>query len=110
MPVLELEKIIHTKILGVTTQDRQAMLHKMHTNPEFVIDQYVKGTEVFVLFDNGNKAEKCCLGNIKDKYLYYLGNPKKEKKVKQWLITGGGELEGYGSRKQFLGINITIYY
>jgi hypothetical protein len=113
MPVLEAEKRINTKVIGVTEEYRQSALLQMYNHPERVIELYLKRMEIYVLLDNNGLCEdnpysKVCLGFIKYKYAPYVEEGRW--KIKQWQVTGGQSMPEYGDLCKFLGLNITIYF
>jgi hypothetical protein len=106
MPVIEAEGIIRTKIIGTMDQNRQSILLEMYQRPENVIELSVENDIVTVLLEMNGSPVKAILGTVKEKYMPWLQN--KTTRIKQYYITGGGRLEGYGSRCMPFGINLTI--
>lgn len=108
MPIIETESCIYTKVTGVCEESRQRILLTMYHNPELVIELSVENMIVSALVEINGSPVREIIGNIKEKYFAFLHD--KIIRIKQWRITGGGRLEGYGSRCRNLGINITLYY
>ena len=113
MPVIETEKIIKTKVLGV--QEHQSELLDMYNHPEMVCEVYVKDNSVFVTMEYPNplnnyqiELRKYKIGVIKDKYHNFVIGQRLT--VKQWRITGGDKIDGYERLHQYFGLNITFNY
>jgi hypothetical protein len=90
MPYDEVNKIIHTKAIGVTKKELndkqsavQVILKHMFDAPELIDFIYLFGMAIKVQFD-GREFE---LGTVKSKYEHIL--LKNPSHVKSWKITGG---------------------
>jgi len=112
MPYDEANKIIHTKVIGVTEKEvndkqsvRQVILKQMFDEPELVDFIYLFGMAVKVQFD-GREFD---LGTIKSKYEnILLKNPSH---IKSWKITGGYPVQGNaGHGTKILGHETNNYY
>ena len=114
MPYVKEDNKILTKIRGVSEGDgkegRQQMLRDMSMNPEYVTVIYVKGIEVYCVYEDGlTTAKEWHLGRLKDEYRTLLFN--NHAKIKSWFITGGHRLFSTISNSQFmarLGCNLEI--
>ena len=114
MPYVQEENKILTKIRGVSLgngkEGRQKMLRDMSLNPECVDLIYIKGVDVYAVYDDGlGKPCEWHLGRLKDKYRNLLFNNKAT--VKSWFITGGHRLFNTIDNSAFmarLGCNLEI--
>ena len=108
MPVITEISTIRTKVLGVTDENRQGLLHDIRNHPEHVVQITVENMEVFVLFELNGMPAKFSLGTVKEKYEPFIAD--KIIKVKQFLITGGEAMPEYNYRCQPLGLNLVLTY
>lgn len=109
MPILQLERTIHTKVREITSQK---ILLDMYNNPELIHELYIEGNEVMVIIENPYGQEtiwnKYVIGVIKDEYLPLLH--KERHPIKQWRIVGGTPIGGYNGLCTPLCMNITIHF
>ena len=109
MPLLLKKKTVHTKALNVT-MGGQSVLLEMYNSPELIHELYIEGNEICVIIENPFEKEtqwkKHVIGVIRDEYLPLLREERTP--VKQWKITGGEKLDGYGSMNKYFGLNITF--
>ena len=114
MPYVAEENKILTKIRGVSLSEgkegRQQMLKDMSLHPEHVDIIYVKGVNVYVVYnDHESPIKEWHIGFLKDKYRTLLFN--NHAKIVNWYVTGGHKIFSMSDTSQFmarLGINLEI--
>lgn len=113
MPILESEKIITTKVRGVT-EGGQSTLLLMYKAPENIVEIFVQNGKVSVVieetfpFTDEKLSHKFEIGHIKDEYLPLMDGMRY--RVKKFKITGGHKLEGFSQFRAYLGLNIEFSY